>query len=257
MVSEEKLDNRKNKDLQNNYIFGRNSVMEALKSGRGVDTILVSSAEAAGSLKAIIALAKEKKIVIKHVKKQNLDSLCGFSNHQGVAALASVKKTCSVDEILSFAEKKGEPPFLIIADGIEDQHNLGAIIRTAECSGAHGVIISERRSAGLTGTTQKSSAGALEYVNVAKVKNLNSTIDYLKEKGLWIYGADMGGKPWNEHDLTGPIALVIGSEGFGISSLVKKKCDFIISLPMSGKINSLNASVAAGVLMYEVRRQRG
>lgn len=231
--------------------------MEALRAGRGIDCILISSGEITGSLKSIVALAKEKKIVIKHVKKQNLDSLCDFANHQGVAAMVSVKETCSVDEILSFAESKGEPPFLIIADGIEDQHNLGAIIRTAECSGAHGVVISERRSAGLTATTQKSSAGALEYVMVAKVKNLGSTIDYLKEKGLWIYGADMGGALWKDQDLTGPLALVIGSEGFGMSSLVKKKCDFIISLPMSGKINSLNASVAAGVLMYEVRRQRG
>lgn len=251
------MNNQKNKISENNYIFGRNSVMEALKSGRGIDTILISSSETTGSLKPITTLAKEKKIVIKHVKKQNLDSLCNFSNHQGVAALVSVKKTCTVDDILSFAEKKGEPPFVIIADGIEDQHNLGAIIRTAECCGAHGVIISERRSAGLTATTQKSSAGALEYVSIAKVKNLGNIIDYLKDKGLWIYGADMGGKLWNEHELTGPLALVIGSEGFGISSLVKKKCDFIVSLPMRGKINSLNASVAAGILMYEVRRQRG
>ncbi len=251
------MNSQKNKVSENNYIFGRNSVMEALKSGRNIDTVFVSSAEITGSLKPIIALAKEKKIVIKHVKKQNLDSLCDFSNHQGVAALVSVKKTCTVDDILSFAEQKGEPPFVIIADGIEDQHNLGAIIRTAECCGAHGVIISERRSAGLTATTQKSSAGALEYVNVAKVKNLGNTIDYIKDKGLWIYGADMGGKLWSEHELTGPLALVIGSEGFGISSLVKKKCDFIVSLPMKGKINSLNASVAAGILMYEVRRQRG
>lgn len=248
---------QKNKVSENNYVFGRNSVIEALRSGRGIESVLISSEEITGSLKAVVALAKEKNIVIKHVKKQNLDALCDFSNHQGVAALVSVKKTCSVDDILKFAESKSEPPFLIIADGIEDPHNLGAIIRTAECCGAHGVIISERRSAGLTATTQKSSAGALEYVNVAKVKNLGQTIDYLKEKGLWIYGADMGGKLWKEQDLTGSLAIVIGSEGFGISSLVKKKCDFIVSLPMSGRINSLNASVAAGILMYEVRRQRG
>lgn len=247
----------KNKVSENNYIFGRNSVMEALKSGRSIDTILVLSGEIIGSLKSIIALAKEKNIVIKHVKKQKLDSLCNFLNHQGIAALVSVKKTCSIDDILAFAESRREAPFMIIADGIEDQHNLGAIIRTAECSGAHGVIIPERRSAGLTATTQKSSAGALEYVNVARVKNLAAAIDYLKDKGIWIYGADMGGKLCNEYDLKGALALVIGSEGFGISKLIRNKCDFIVSLPMKGNINSLNASVAAGVLMYEVVRQRG
>ncbi len=251
-----KYNENENKNLGNDYIFGRNPVIEALKSGRNISSILISSNEVIGSLKVILALAKEKNIVIKRVKKQSLDLLCRAENHQGVVALVSAKKTCSVDEILNFAKSKGEAPFLIIADGIEDPHNLGAIIRTAECAGAHGVIISERRSAGLTGIVQKSSAGALEYVMIAKVKNLSFAVDYIKDKGIWVYAADMGGALWKDQDLTGPLALVIGSEGFGISKLIKKKCDFTVSLPMNGKINSLNASVAAGVLMYEIRRQR-
>lgn len=251
-----KYQENENKNSGNNYIFGRNPVIEALKSGRNISSILISSNEVIGSLKVIFALAKERNIVIKRVKKQNLDLLCESQNHQGVVALVSAKKTCSIDDILDFAKSKNEPPFLIIADSIEDPHNLGAIIRTAECSGAHGVIISERRSVGLTGIVQKASAGALEYVMVAKVKNLSFAIDYIKDKGIWVYAADMGGTLWKDQDLTGPLALVIGSEGFGISKLIKKKCDFTVSLPMSGKINSLNASVAAGILMYEVRRQR-
>ena len=251
-----KYQGNENKNSENEYIFGRNSVIEALKSERNISSLLISSNEITGSLKVIFALAKERNIVIKRVKKQNLDLLCGSQNHQGVVALVSAKKTCSIDDILAFAKSKNEPPFLIIADGIEDPHNLGAIIRTAECAGAHGVIISERRSAGLTGIVQKSSAGALEYVMIAKVKNLSSAVDYIKDKGIWVYAADMGGALWKDQDLTGPLALVIGSEGFGISKLVKKNCDFTVSLPMNGKINSLNASVAAGILMYEIRRQR-
>lgn len=251
-----KYQENENKNSENEYIFGRNSVIEALKSGRNINSLLISSNEITGSLKVIFALAKERNVVIKRVKKQNLDLLCESQTHQGIAALVSAKKTCSIDDILNFAESKNEPPFLIIADSIEDPHNLGAIIRTAECSGAHGVIISERRSVGLTGIVQKASAGALEYVMVAKVKNLSFAIDYIKDKGIWVYAADMGGTLWKDQDLTGPLALVIGSEGFGISKLIKKKCDFTVSLPMSGKINSLNASVAAGILMYEVRRQR-
>lgn len=251
-----KYQGNENKNSENEYIFGRNSVIEALKSGRNISSLLISSNEITGSLKVIFALAKERNIVIKRVKKQNLDLLCESQNHQGVVALVSAKKTCSIDDILAFAKSKNEPPFLIIADGIEDPHNLGAIIRTAECAGAHGVIISERRGVGLTGIVQKSSAGALEYVMVARVKNLSSAVDYIKDKGIWVYAADMGGTLWKDQDLTGQLALVIGSEGFGISKLIKKKCDFTVSLPMSGKIDSLNASVAAGILMYEIRRQR-
>ena len=240
-----------------NYIIGRNAVTEALKSGRIVEKILVSSGSQTGSLKPILAKAKENKIIIKNVDKKALDLLTEGASHQGVVAIVGAKETCKIDDILNYAKKKDEPPFIIIADGIEDPHNLGAIIRTAECCGAHGIIIPKRRSAGLTAVVEKCSAGALEHVLVAKVSNLGSAIEELKEKGLWVYGADMDGSNWTQENLTGAVALVIGSEGFGISKLVKEKCDFILSLPMKGKINSLNASVAAGVLMYEVRRQRG
>ncbi len=246
---------RKNKGK--NYIIGRNAVHEALKSGRPIDTLFVLSGEKSGSIKEIINKASEKKITLKYVNKKSMDLMSHGESHQGIIAVAGVKESCSVDDILNYAKSKNEPPFVIIADGIEDPHNLGAIIRTAECVGAHGVVIPKRRSVGLTFGVDKSSAGALEYVLVAKVSNISSVVEDLKEKGLWIYGADMDGKKWSEESLTGPLALVVGSEGKGISKLVKSKCDFILSLPMVGKINSLNASVAAGVLMYEVRRQRG
>ena len=242
---------------EKNYIIGRNAVKEALKSGRVIDSVFVLSGEKAGLIKDIISKASEKKIPLKYVNKKSMDFMSHGELHQGIIAVAGAKESCSVDDILNYAKSKNEPPFVIIADGIEDPHNLGAIIRTAECVGAHGIIIPKRRSVGITFGVDKSSAGALEYVLVAKVGNISSAIDYLKEKGLWIYGADMDGKKWSSENLTGPIALVIGSEGKGISKLVKSKCDFILSLPMMGKINSLNASVAAGVLMYEVRRQRG
>ena len=242
---------------EKNYIIGRNAVCEAFKSGRIIDSLYVLSGEKSGIIKEIIGKAAEKKVPLKYVNKKSMDSLACGENHQGIIAVAGAKESCSVDDILNYAKSKNEPPFVIIADGIEDPHNLGAIIRTAECVGAHGVIIPRRRSVGITFGVDKSSAGALEYVLVAKVGNISSAIDILKEKGLWIYGADMDGKKWSNEDLTGPLALVIGSEGKGISKLVKSKCDFILSLPMRGKINSLNASVAAGVLMYEIRRQRG
>lgn len=245
------------KDSNENFIFGRNAVCEALKSGRNVESVLLSCREISGSLKVILSVAKERKIPVKHVKKDYLDEISGTLSHQGVAALVGAKKTCKIDDILGFAKSKNEPPFVIVADGIEDPHNLGAIIRTAECSGAHGIIIPSRRAVGLTAAVDKASAGALEHMLVAKVGNIGAAIDELKEKGLWIYGADMDGETWDGVDLKGAVAIVIGSEGFGIGNLVRKKCDFILSLPMKGKINSLNASVAAGILMYEVRRQRG
>lgn len=242
---------------EKNYIIGRNAVKEALKSGRVIDSIFVLTGEKAGLIKDIISKASDKKIPLKYVNKKSMDFMSRGELHQGIIAVAGAKESCSVDDILNYAKSKNEPPFVIIADGIEDPHNLGAIIRTAECVGAHGVIIPKRRSVGITFGVDKSSAGALEYVLIAKVGNISSAIDYLKEKGLWIYCADMDGKKWSSENLTGSLALVIGSEGKGISKLVKSKCDFILSLPMMGKINSLNASVAAGVLMYEVRRQRG
>ena len=240
-----------------NYIIGRNAVLEALKSGRVIDSIAsLPSNEATGSLKVIISKAKERKIILKQMSRKALDLIAGGKAHQGVIAFVGAKEYCTVEDILSSAESKNESPFLIIADGIEDPHNLGAIIRTAECSGAHGIIIPKRRAAGLTESVNKSSAGALEYMNIARVSNIASTIEYLKSKGLWIYGADMDGQNYTSQDLKGPVALVIGSEGKGISNLVRDKCDFILSLPMKGKINSLNASVAAGILMYEIMRQR-
>lgn len=249
----------KNKHTKENkdYLIGRNCVNEALKSDRVIDSIFVSAEEKSGSLKAILAKAKESGITVKQVNRSVLDSMSNGVPHQGVAAVVGAKESCSVSDILDYAKSKNEPPFIIIADGIEDPHNLGAMIRTAECAGAHGVIIPKRRSVGLTSAVDKSSAGALEYVLVAKVANISAVIDDLKDSGIWVYGADMNGEKWTSQDLRGAVALVIGSEGEGISKLVKEKCDFILSLPMTGKINSLNASVAAGIMMYEVRRQRG
>ncbi len=248
--------NIKNQE-NNNYIFGRNSVTEALKSERNIESILISSAEITGSLKAIVSKAKEKRIILKRVNKKVLDSLSGNSNHQGVIAIVGRKETCTIKDILDLAKSKNEPPFIIIADGIEDPHNLGAIIRTAECCGVHGILIPKRRCAGLNATVEKTSAGALEHMLIAKVGNIASAIEDLKKLGVWVYAADMKGENWTSQDLTGPVALVIGSEGFGVGKLVREKCDFVLSLPIKGKVNSLNASVAAGILMYEVRRQRG
>lgn len=239
------------------YLIGRNAVSEALKTDRAIDSVFVSSGICRGSIVRLIAQIRDRNIVIKKVDKAKLDLISNGMNHQGIIALAGAKKSASVEEILAISEQRGEPPFIIIADEIEDPHNLGAIIRTAECTGAHGVIIPKRRSAGLTESVSKSSAGALEYVPVAKVSNISATLDKLKKAGVWIYCADMDGENWCSCDFCSSAAIVIGSEGRGVSNLVRKKCDFVVSLPMIGKINSLNASVAAGVLMYEVRRQRG
>lgn len=239
------------------YLIGRNAVWEALKSDRAIETVLVSSGICHGSIVRLVAQIRDRNIVVKKVDKTKLDLMSNGANHQGIMALVGAKKSVSVEEILAIAEQRGEPPFIIIADEIEDPHNLGAVIRTAECAGAHGVVIPKRRSAGLTESVSKSSAGALEYVPVAKVSNISATLDKLKKAGVWIYGADMNGEEWCNCDFCGAAAIVIGSEGRGMGGLVRKKCDFIVSLPMRGKINSLNASVAAGVLMYEVRRQRG
>lgn len=242
----------KGKDI----IAGRNPVSEALKSGRAIERLLITHGEMSGSVKVIVAKAKEKGIPIKEVDSKKLDFMCGNANHQGIIAVAAIKEYVSVDDILKIAEDKGENPFIIILDNIEDPHNLGAIIRTAECAGAHGVIIPKRRAAGLTYSVGKASAGAYEYMPIARVTNISTVIDELKEKGLWIYGADMDGETYCTNNLKGSCALVIGSEGKGLQRLVREKCDVILSLPMLGKINSLNASVAAGVLMYEFTRQR-
>jgi 23S rRNA (guanosine2251-2'-O)-methyltransferase len=245
-------DESRNADL----IIGRNAVSEALRSERVIDTLLVARGERNGSIGRIIAECKDKNIVVKEVDKKKLDFMCGQGNHQGVAAYAAAHKYAELDDIFALAEERGEDPFIILCDELEDPHNLGAIIRTAETTGAHGVIIPKRRNASLTWAVGKASAGAVEYVPVARVANLASTIDELKKQGFWVYTADMDGKNWCETDFAGEVLLVVGSEGKGVSRLVKEKSDFVLSLPMRGKITSLNASVAASVLMYEVARQR-
>lgn len=248
----EKKNDRENTDL----IIGRNAVSEALKSERAIDTLLVLRGERNGSIGRIIAECRDKGIVVKEVDKKKLDFMCGHGNHQGVAAYAAVHEYAEVEDIFALAQERGEEPFIIICDELSDPHNLGAIIRTAECTGAHGVIIPKRRNASLTWAVGKSSAGAVEYVPVARVGNLASTIEDLKKRGLWVYCADMDGSNWCQTDFSGGVALVVGSEGSGVSRLIKEKSDFVLSLPMRGKITSLNASVAASVLMYEVARQR-
>lgn len=240
----------------NDLIIGRNAILEALKSQRPIDTVLIARGERNGSISRILSQCKEKEIVVKEVDKKKLDFMCGQGNHQGVAAYVSAHEYSSIDEILHYAKERGEDPFIIICDELEDPHNLGAIIRTAETTGVHGVIIPKRRTATLTWAVGKASAGALEYVKVARVTNLASTIEDLRSKGAWVYTADMDGQNWCEVDYSGAVVLVIGSEGHGVSRLIKDKSDFRVSLPMQGHITSLNASVAAGILMYEVARQR-
>ena len=237
-------------------IAGRNAVTEALRSGREIDRLLVAHGASGGSLTPIIAKCSQRGILIKEVSPQKLDYLCGGVSHQGVALMVAAHTYCQVEDMLRLAEERGEAPFLILCDEIEDPHNLGAILRTAEACGVHGVVIPTRRSASLNTTVAKAASGALEYMNVARVTNLTATIDELKEKGFWIYGAHMEGQSWCGQRYDGPTALVIGSEGKGIGQLVAKHCDMLVSLPMLGQINSLNASVAAGVLMYEIARQR-
>ncbi|CCQ94248.1 23S rRNA methyltransferase [[Clostridium] ultunense Esp] len=242
--------------MEEQYIVGRNPVLEILKSGREVEKILVIRGELKGSINKIIGIAKDRNIRIQQVDKNKLDQIAQGSSHQGVAALITSYAYFSVDDILKKAEKFEESPFIIILDGIEDPHNLGAIIRTAECGGVHGIIIPKRRAAHVTPAVYKSSAGAVEHIMISKVNNISDTIEKLKEKGLWIYGADIDGEEYYFNiDLKGPIALVIGSEGKGISRLVKEKCDFILKIPMLGKVSSLNASNAASILIYEVVKQ--
>ena len=237
-------------------IIGRNAVREALKSGRPVNTLLVKKGERTGALLPLIAECKERNIPVKEVDAKKLDFMCGHQNHQGVLLLAAAADYSSVEDIFAVAEERGEPPFIILCDGIEDPHNLGAIIRSAEAGGAHGMIIPERRNASLTGIVGKTSAGALEYLKVARVKNLNNTVKELKERGVWVYAADMEGESYLTADLSGPVALVIGSEGKGVSRLTRELCDGCVSIPMHGGINSLNASVAAAILIFKTAEQR-
>lgn len=240
-----------------NLIWGRNPVIEALNSEqRSIEKLYIAEGDRKGSIKKVIGIANDKKIRIDAVSKRELDEMADGEAHQGVIAIVSPYKYKDIDDIFSDAENKGEHPFILILDGIEDSHNFGAIIRTAECAGVHGIIITRRRSASVTPFTVKASAGATEFMNIVKVSNLTSTIEKLKDRGIWVYGGDMDGDYYYEANLTGPIALVIGSEGKGISRLVKENCDGIIKIPMNGNINSLNASVASGVLIYDIVRQR-
>ena len=237
-------------------IEGRNAVIEAFRAGKTVDKLFVLEHCKEGSMNTVLREAKKHDTIINYVKKERLDQMSETGKHQGVIAYIAAFEYATVDDILKKAEDKGEPPFVVILDDIEDPHNLGAIIRTANLAGAHGFIIPKHRAAGLTATAVKASAGAVSYTPVAKVTNISKTIEELKDKGLWFVCADMGGTTMYDLDLKGPIGLVVGNEGKGVSRLVKEKCDFIASIPMFGDIDSLNASVATGVLAYEIVRQR-
>ena len=237
-------------------IEGRNAVLEAFRSGKTIDRLFVLDGCQDGPVRTIVREAKKHDTIVNFVPKERLDSMSGTGHHQGVMAYAAAYEYAEVEDILKIAEEKGEPPFLFLLDGIEDPHNLGAIIRTANLAGAHGVIIPKRRAVGLTATVARTSAGALNYTPVAKVTNMAATIEDLKKRGIWFVCADMGGESMYRLNLTGPIGLVIGNEGEGVSRLVKEKCDMIASIPMKGDIDSLNASVATGVLAYEIVRQR-
>jgi 23S rRNA (guanosine2251-2'-O)-methyltransferase len=246
----------KNLDRED-VIEGRNAVIEALKSNRTVEQILVSSGDSEGSINVVYALAKEKRIVIKEVDRRKLDQISVTGAHQGVIAYVTPYNYCEIDDILEYAKSKGEDPFIILLDEIEDPHNFGSIVRTAEICGAHGIIIPKRRNVGVTPTVYKSSAGAVEYMKISKVTNINAAIDTLKKRGVWIYGAHMDGESYCfENNFSGPVALIVGSEGKGISKLTKEKCDVLVKIPMKGNITSLNASVAAGIIMYEILKQK-
>lgn len=238
------------------YVVGRNPVMELLKGNREIDKIYILKGNLQGSIKKILAIAKEKNILIQEVNKARLDAMAQDNVHQGVAALVTGFQYSKIDDIFDKAERMNQDPFIIILDEIEDPHNLGAIIRTAECAGVHGIIIPKRRSARVNQTVYKASAGAVEHILIADVVNISDTITRLKDRGLWIYGADMKGEDYHfDTSLNGAIALVIGNEGKGISRIVKEKCDVLVKIPMVGKISSLNASTSAAILIYEVVRQ--
>ena len=241
-------------EVESNLLVGRNPIREALRAGRDIEKLLVARGELIGSAREIVAIAREAKIVVQEVARERLDQMA--PNHQGLIAVASAYAYKTVDDMLNLAKERGEAPLLVILDGVTDPHNLGAIIRSAECAGAHGVIIPERRAVGLTPSAVKASAGAVEYLPVAKEVNLTRTIERLKKEGIWVYGAAMNGEDYRKVNFSGPAAIVIGSEGEGMSRLVAESCDKIVSLPMKGHIDSLNASVAAGILLYAVAGAR-
>ena len=242
-------------------IFGRNAVKEAVKAGRSIDKILVQT-EPDGSLKEIVALAKDARIIVHEVNRKKLDEAClpfghggKTANHQGIVAYTAGVEYCDVSDILALAAEKGEQPFVVVLDGVEDPHNLGSIIRSADCAGAHGVILGKHRSAPVTAAAVKASAGASEHMLIARVVNISAALEELKAAGLWIAGADMEGESMYRQDMTGAFALVIGNEGEGLSRLVRERCDYLVSIPMGGHVDSLNAGVAAGILLFEKRRQ--
>lgn len=249
-------DGAETEKFHENYIEGRNAVLEAYRSGKTIDKLFVLDGCQDGPVKSITREARKHDSIINYVSKERLDQLSETGKHQGVIAVSAAYSYAEVEDILQIARDKGEAPFVFILDGIEDPHNLGAIIRTANLAGAHGVIIPKRRAVGLTPTVAKTSAGAINYTPVAKVTNISNTIKELKDQGMWFVCADMGGTEMYDLNLTGSIGLVIGNEGDGVSKLVKENCDMIASIPMKGDIDSLNASVAAGVLAYEIVRQR-
>ena len=255
MINEEKENMEENYD---DKVIGRNSVLELLKAKKDINKLYIQKGNTHGSINEIIAKAKENRVIIQEIPKYELDKMVEKdANHQGVIAIVPPFEYSTVDEILELASEKNEKPFIVILDEIEDPHNLGSIIRTAECSGVHGIIIPKRRAAQVNSTVNKTSAGAANHVKVARVNNLNETIKYLKQNDVWIYGTDMNAKSYyTDEKYDRGVALVIGSEGFGISRLVRENCDFLIKIPMKGKINSLNASVSAGIVMYEVYNQR-
>ena len=241
----------------NDQVEGRNAVLELLESGRDINKILVANGEKHGSIYKILAMAKERKIIITEMERSKINQIAQTPNNQGVIAIVPPYDYCEVEDILKEAKRKNEMPFILILDGIEDPHNLGSIIRTAETAGVHGIIIPKRRAASVNSTVSKVSAGAVEYMKIARVNNINEIIKYLKEQDVWICGTDMDTNTiYTEQDYKMPIAIVIGSEGFGMSRLVKENCDFLVKIPMKGKITSLNASVSAGIIMYEVVEKR-
>ena len=245
------------RELPDDVLVGRNAVTEALKSGRGINKLWIASGDREGSVAEIAALAKERGIVVQYVERAKIEALAGGHRHQGVLAYVAPVPYAELEDILKAAEAKGEAPFLVLLDELEDPHNLGALLRTADATGVHGILIPKRRSVSLNATVAKTSAGAVEYVPVARIGNIAQTLKKLKEKGFWVAGADMDGeKAYYEADLTGSLVLVVGSEGKGMSRLTKEACDFIVRMPMVGRINSLNASVAGSILMYESMRQR-
>lgn len=245
------------KEEYNDQVEGRNAVLELLESGRDINKILVANGEKHGSIHRILAIAKERKIIVTEIEKNKLNQIAQTPNNQGVIAIVPPYDYCEVEDILDEAKRRNEMPFILILDGIEDPHNLGSIIRTAETAGVHGIIIPKRRAASVNSTVNKVSAGAVEYMKIARVNNINETIRYLKEQDVWICGTDMDTDTiYTKQDYKMPIAIVIGSEGFGMSRLVKENCDFLVKIPMKGKITSLNASVSAGIIMYEVVKNR-